>query len=421
MNSFPLRVASILASAILFAGCSPSVKHLRFNPLKDYYEANTAGDTTSRMGKNSWFTLRSDADQSIVRDSVTAADLITRYNSKDPARPKFSKININADLNRRVDRFIEFDAARYYFKGRNALTKGNCDSALCAFEKARSINSTLIFTSDIDYLRGVAFLRKSDSAMAANSFALFSALSESVYSPSFHLRKREPDSLYSGMLRAALVRSDSGFIALHDSTEKFHPWFDAPMYVPGFRFRETDSTGRILLGLGYSSNNKFLGAADIGYPLSSRTMPYFGGWADHHRSSLHEGILWRIFRNDANTFGVEGTAEASLTNITSEDFDGTAILPQPSFRLECGWFPRSRVSLFAGYYYPVFNQFNKWEDRSRLLWNDAGPYGGINLHLLGDLGLTGRYENGQWIAGLFMGYLVFGYGNKGMYVNISTW
>jgi hypothetical protein len=289
-------------------------------------------------------------------------------------------------------------------------------------QEAEDNNPRLMYGSDLNYLRGVALLRQGETVMAANAFATFCAFSEAVYSPTFNLHHREPDTLYFRTLMNAQARNDNGFDSAHCAPVNLCARLTAPAYIPGFRFTDTDSFGLIAIGLGYSAENGLLGAADLGLPFSMGLMPYLGGWADKNRTSVHSGCLWRVYRNTTNTFGIEAATTLSLTNYDNlTDAAGTAILPQASFRVESGWIPVSRVSLFAGYLYPVFNQFNKWEDRRHLFWNQTNPYGGVNLHLLGDLGLTGRYENDQLVAGIFLGRLVFGYGSKGMYFNITMW
>jgi hypothetical protein len=97
------------------------------------------------------------------------------------------------------------------------------------------------------------------------------------------------------------------------------------------------------------------------------------------------------------------------------------VFPQARLRLESGWIPIARVSLFAGYDYPVFNQFHEWESDGNAYFDRTNPYGGMNLHLIGDIGITGRYENNRWVAGVFFANIVLGYDGKGLYFSMLLW
>ena len=419
------RIAGIVLIAIyvfLGANCSPSIKHLRFNPLKEDFEATTAKDTASSGGRDSWFTLRNNFGMTVIRDSASAGEITREYNAFPLLKRKLSFVRIELNPKQKVDRFAEFKAGRRYFSAIEALSKGNPDSALVALQDAEDNNPNLLYGSDLNYLRAVAFLRRGDTALAANAFATFCAFSEAVYSPTFNLSYREPDSLYLRTLKNAQAQRDSGFERADNARANDCPRLAAPWYVPGFRFPETDKPGLFGIGLGYSNKTGMLGALEAGKPFSCGLMPYAGFSVGEDGSSVHSGLLWRAFRNKTNTFGIEAATTLSLTTDGHISMvKSNPLFPQASLRLESGWVPVSRVSLFAGCLYPIFNQFNVWEDQGKSYSDKISPYGGVNLHLIGDLGLTGRYENDRWVAGVFINNLVFGYDGKGMYFNMMLW
>jgi hypothetical protein len=368
---------------LIINGCSPNLNHIRFNYIKNGFEATSIKDSTSK-----WFFK--DSNWEILRDPITNEKIFDKRSAQlllDSINNKHYKIN-NVLLKPKSSIKNQYIAGNKYFEGIRFIETSDYRKARDSFLTSLKSDPDLKLFSDIYMLLSICDRNLNNNEESDNNINMYLKYSESNLPPSFYLNLSNSDYDNNIISSHSLTRN-------HISNKTITPLL-RPRYFPGFLnpvFGKPMMNINILLGYPFSGQN-YIG---LDLTLTSKSFWSFSwGGLNNLKNTIRSYFAPEIgiYKSQDNRFSTKLKLYLFSTEYTFPDKNEIKFT-QISPNIEIGYFLKHNIGLFSGYFYNYWNEKNKYSKRIEnvdyFVWDKNELYGGITLFVTDYIGITSRF------------------------------